>query len=61
MVAQGSRRFTFILDNVDESKNRSNGIKVHGDLMKEGIRGSGNLMKSDTYDESESRFSSTIL
>ena len=54
MVAQGSRRFTFVLDTVDESRNRSNCIKVHGNLIKECIRGSGNVMKFDTHDESES-------
>ena len=61
MVAQGSRRFAFILDTIDESRNRSIGIKVHGNLMKECIGGSGNLIKLDTYDESESRFSATTL
>ena len=34
MVAQGSRRFTFSIDTVDESKNRSRGAKVHGNLQK---------------------------
>ena len=51
----------FILDTVDESRNRSKGIKVHGNLIKECIGGSGNLMKFDTYDELESRLSSMTL
>ena len=61
MVAQESRRFAFILDTIDESRNQSIGIKVHGNLMKECIGGSGNPIKLDTYDESESRFSATTL
>ena len=61
MVAQGSRRFTFTLNTVDEWKNRPNGIKVHGKLMKECIKGSENLMELDTHDESKSRFSSLSL
>ena len=32
MVAQGSRRFAFSIDTVDESKNRPNGAKVQGNL-----------------------------
>ena len=54
MVAQGSRRFAFTLDTVDESKNRSNGAKVHGNLTKECIKDLGSLMDLDTHDESES-------
>ena len=56
MVAQGSRRFAFTLDTVDESKNRSNGAKVHGNLTKKSIKHQESLMDLDTSDESESRF-----
>ena len=51
----------FVFDTVDEAKNRSNYIKVHGNFTKECIRGLGNVLKFDTYDESESRFSVTTL
>ena len=33
MVAQGSRWCTFNIDTVDESKNRSKGAQVHGNLQ----------------------------
>ena len=38
MIAQGSRRFAFTLDTVNESKNRSDGIKAHGKLMKQCLK-----------------------
>ena len=56
MVAQGSCRFAFTLDTVDESKNRSNGAKVHGNLTKKCVNHQESLMDLDTSDESESRF-----
>ena len=61
MVAQGSRRFAFSLDTVDESKNRSNGAKVHGNLAKECFKHQESLMDLDTHDESQSRVSALIL
>ena len=33
MVAQGSRRCIFSIDAIDESRNRSKGAQVHGDLQ----------------------------
>ena len=56
MVAQGSRRFTFGLDIIDESKNRSNGAKIHGNLTEKHFKHQESLMGLDTSDESESRF-----
>ena len=61
MIAQGSCWFAFTLDTVDESKNRSNGAKVHGNLTKECIKHQESLMDLDTRDESESRVSSLTL
>ena len=56
MVAQGSRRFAFSLDTVDESRNQSKGVKVHGSLTKKCVKHQESLMDLDTSHESESRF-----
>ena len=56
MVAQGSRRFTFSIDTVDESKNRSKGTKVHGKSANKYVQHQESFMNLDTSDESESRF-----
>ena len=61
MVAQGSRRFAFSLDTVDESKNRSKGAKVHGNLTNKCFKHQESLRDLDTRDESERRVSSLTL
>ena len=59
MVAQGSRRCTFSIDTVDESKNRSKGAQVHGNLQTNDemvAQGSRRCTFSiDTVDESKNR------
>ena len=56
MVAQGSRRFTFSIDTIDESKNRSKGAKVHGKSGNKYVQHQESFMNLDTSDKSESRF-----
>ena len=56
MVAQGSRRCTFSIDTVDESKNRSKDAKVHGKSANKCIQHQESLMNLDTSDESKNRF-----
>ena len=59
MVAQGSRRCTFSIDTVDESRNRSKGAQVHGkvqandDGFAQGSR--WGTFSIDTVDESKNR------
>ena len=59
MVAQGSRRCTFSIDTIDESKNRSEGAQMHGNLqtndemVAQGLRRC--TFNIDTVDESKNR------